>query len=228
MRIPLTPHGMRELLLYALPFLPLAVAAGVWLHPAAAIPPAAIGCAIAAFFRDPERAIPGGEETMVSPADGTVMDIEEVDEPEFIGGRATRIGIFLSILSVHVNRSPVAGVVESVRRKRGAFHLAYKPEAITENEASAIGIAAGPPWGCRILVRQITGAAARRIVCPLEPGATLARGARFGMIKFGSRTEVWIPKATPVRIAVSVGDAVRGGSSVLAFHGVASKEGGAS
>lgn len=216
MRIPLSPHGTRELLLYAFPFVPLAAAAGWLVHPAAAAVPLAIGGAVASFFRDPERRIPEGDEKLVSPADGTVMDVGEAHEPEYIAGPATRIGIFLSILDVHVNRAPASGRVEHLKRRAGAFHLAYRPEAAAENESNAIGIAAAPPWSCRLLVRQVSGAAARRIVCPLSPGQGIGRGERIGMIKFGSRTEVWIPARLAVRIAVRPGDAVRGGRTVLA------------
>ncbi len=173
---------------------------------------------VAWFFRDPERRIPAEPGLLVSPADGRVADIETVDEPAFIGGRALRVGIFLSPLNVHVNRSPALGVVRHRVFRSGRFLAAYDRRAVEENESCAIGIectaAAGRP-PLRILVRQVVGVAARRIVCPVEPGRALERGERFGMIKFGSRTELWVPEGAGFTCRVKVGEFVRGGSSVI-------------
>ena len=173
---------------------------------------------VAWFFRDPERVIPTDPGILVSPADGTVADIEEVDEPTFLGGRALRVGIFLSPLNVHVNRSPARGTVRHRVYREGKFLVAYDRRAVEENEACAIGIECEAPGGrppLRILVRQVVGAAARRIVCPVEPGRALDRGERFGMIKFGSRTELWVPLDAGFRCRVKIGDGVRGGSTVM-------------
>jgi len=147
-----------------------------------------------------------------------VADIEDVDEPDFIGGRAVRVGIFLSPLDVHVNRSPARGVVRHRAYREGKFLAAYDRRAVAENESCALGIECEAPAGkppVRILVRQVVGVAARRIVCPVEPGRALGRGERFGMIKFGSRTEVWVPASAGFRCRVRVGEAVRGGSTVI-------------
>lgn len=147
-----------------------------------------------------------------------MADIETVEEPEFLGGKALRIGIFLSPLNVHVNRSPARGVVRHRHYREGKFLAAYDRRAVEENESCALGIecpgAPGRP-PLRILVRQVVGVAARRIVCPAEPGLALERGERYGMIKFGSRTELWVPVNAGFACRVKVGDVVRGGSTVI-------------
>jgi phosphatidylserine decarboxylase len=191
-------------------------APGAW--KAAAAPFAVLAILVAWFFRDPERTIPTGPGILVSPADGVVADIETVPEPDYIGGEALRIGIFLSPLNVHVNRSPAAGVVGHRAYRAGKFLAAYDRRAVEENEACALGIALDAPGGkppVRIVVRQVVGAAARRIVCPAEPGQRLAAGERYGMIKFGSRTELWVPVAAGFACRVKVGDKVVGGETVL-------------
>jgi len=141
-----------------------------------------------------------------------VADIGIVDEPHVIGGPALRIGIFLSVFDVHVNRVPLDGEVTLLRYTRGAFHDARRPECAAENEANLVGFR-GPrgPFA----VRQIAGLVARRIVCPLQAGQACARGDRMGMIKFGSRTELLLPADAAVDVEVKVGDRVRGAASVL-------------
>jgi phosphatidylserine decarboxylase len=175
------------------------------------------------FFRDPERTTPRGEFLVIAPADGVVKDIEDVDEPKFLGERASRIGIFLSPLDVHVNRMPMDCTVVKVIYVEGKMRKAYDPLAITENEAASacIEVLGGRS---KMIVRQITGAVARRIVCPVKPGERYAAGQRYGMIKLGSRTEVWAPKSIPVRWNVKIGDRVRAGETVL---GVLEPPGGA-
>lgn len=166
------------------------------------------------FFRDPERTTPAGENLVIAPADGVVKDIEEVDEPRFLCGRASRIGIFLSPLDVHVNRMPMECKVAQVIYRKGRMLAAYDPLAITENESAAacIEVLGGRH---KMIVRQITGSLARRIVCPVRPGDRFRAGERYGMIKLGSRTEVWVPMNLPVRWNVKVGDRVRAGETVL-------------
>ena len=171
------------------------------------------------FFRNPRRQVPEEPGLLVSPADGTVTDIAEVDEPGFLRGPAVRIGIFLSIFSVHVNRAPASGRVERVEHRDGAHHDARKPACAAENESNCIGILredSGGPDGVRLLVKQISGAIAKRIVCPLEPGMAVARGGLVGMIKYGSRTELYIPVDAGARIRVKIGEKVSGGATVLA------------
>lgn len=157
------------------------------------------------FFRDPARTIPADPQTLVSPADGRVIEIL----PGSDGG--TQISIFLSIFNVHVNRSPVAGEVIDVTRSPGKFLAAWKHEASSDNVQASVTVRT-PRGDVRFV--QITGLIARRIVCYLTPGALVARGERYGLIRFGSRVDIFLPPAAePV---VRVGDRVRGGSDVIA------------
>jgi phosphatidylserine decarboxylase len=165
------------------------------------------------FFRDPERTPPEGDNALLSPADGRVADIEEVRETEFLAADAVRIGVFMSLFDVHVNRAPLAGRVVFRDYRPGKFHNALGARASRENECSLVGIERAD--GTRVLVRQIAGVIARRIVCDCEVGTELARGQRLGMVKFGSRLEVFVPKSSGFRPAVAVGDRVRAGRSVL-------------
>jgi len=161
---------------------------------------------VALFFRDPERSIPQTPETIVSPADGRVMEIV----PE--NAQTRRISIFLSLWDVHINRAPYGGVVQSVVYTPGKFLAAYRQEASWVNEANTITIA---DHGREFIVKQIAGILARRIVCRVRPGDTLEKGQRYGLIRFGSRTDLLLPATAEV--VVQVGDVVRGGETVLAF-----------
>ena len=164
-----------------------------------------------AFFRDPNRTDPSDQRAVVAAADGTVADIEEIDEKEFLKARTRRVGIFLSIFDVHTNRAPVAGRVAFQQFRKGLFFDARRPECSEKNEAMT--------WAFQnpqatIVVRQLTGAIARRIVGWSKVGDQLKRGERFGMIRFGSRTEVYLP--LDAEVLVKVGDHVKGGASVIA------------
>ena len=161
---------------------------------------------VALFFRDPERSVPQTPETIVSPADGRVMEI--VSE----NAQMQRISIFLSLWDVHINRAPYGGVVRSVVYTPGKFLAAYRQEASLVNEANTVTIA---DHGRELIVKQIAGVLARRIVCRVRPGDTLEKGQRYGLIRFGSRTDLLLPAAA--EIAVQVGDVVRGGETILAF-----------
>lgn len=210
--VPLTAYGARELVVFGGGLLVLgALAASV--EPALALVPAAGLVALAGFFRDPRRRVPRQEGILLAPADGRVADIGEVDEDEYVGERSVRIGIFLSVFDVHVNRAPLAGTVEWVQRRAGRHGAAFTAESTAGNEASMLGLRT--EGGDRIAVRQITGAVARRIVCAVAPGDRLEAGERFGMIKFGSRTELYVPVARLDRILVAVGSRVRAGESIL-------------
>lgn len=167
------------------------------------------------FFRDPERLIPSGENLIVSPADGTVTHVDEVDDPGFIGGKALRVSIFLSIFNVHINRAPCAGTVAYRKYKKGQFVTAMRADSSHLNEMMDFGLTTPDPRVPKVLVRQIAGIAARRIVCELPEGTALARGERYGMIKFGSRTEIFLPVASQVSWRVKPGDKVQGGATVL-------------
>ena len=208
MRVPVAPEGW--------PFiLPPAVAAAVaaatgW--PVAASVLAAAALAFLGFFRDPERIAPELPGAVLAPADGRVMVVTEVVDPWV--GPGTRLSIFLSPLDVHVNRAPTGGLVKNVEYTRGRFLAAYRPEASEQNERCAVSL---DGERARLTVTQISGVLARRIVCRVRPGDTLRAGERYGLIRFGSRTDLVVPSGTEVR--VRVGDRVRGGETVMGVLG---------
>jgi phosphatidylserine decarboxylase len=186
-----------------------------WAAPGVVAP----GAFLILFFRNPRRETPPGPGLLVAPADGTVRDIEVVEEKEFVGGPCVRLGVFLSVFDVHLNRAPAAGRVLWLQYRQGAFHDARSPEAVENNESNSIGILredAGGPAALRLLVKQVSGAIARRIVCPLAKGMTLDRGGLLGMIKYGSRTELYIPQSAGAEVLVRVGQKVKGGSTIVA------------
>lgn len=166
---------------------------------------------VAYFFRDPERVGERGDSLVISPADGKVVMITEVDEPAYVHGPTLRVSVFLNIFNVHVNRYPVGGVVEFVQYSPGRFFNAANSRASMENEQMSVGINTGSQ---RILVRQIAGLIARRLVTYSQEGETVEQGGRMGLMQFGSRMDVFLPPGTPVR--VRVGDAVVGGQTVIA------------
>jgi phosphatidylserine decarboxylase precursor-related protein len=220
----LVPWGRREIRRASAICAPLLAAslllAGLlsawWLAAAAAV--AILWAFLVLFFRNPRRVAPGAPGLLVAPADGIVCDLEELDEPRFIRAPALRIGIFLSVLDVHVNRAPCGARVDWLEHREGAYHDARSPRAALENESTAIGLTRleeGGPGELRLLLRQVSGAIARRIVCPLVPGMHLERGGLIGMIKFGSRTEVWVPLESGFEVAVRKGERVQGGVTVL-------------
>jgi phosphatidylserine decarboxylase len=166
---------------------------------------------VAYFFRDPERTGDRGDTLVVAPADGKVVMVTEVDEPTFIHGRALRISIFMNVFSVHVNRYPVSGVVRHVHYAPGKFLNAVAEESSLANEMRSVGIESGPH---RVLVRQIAGLVARRIVTYSREGDRATQGERFGIIRFGSRVDVFIP--TDSRLRVQLGQQTTAGTTVLA------------
>lgn len=180
--------------------------------------------AFVGFFRDPARAITTQDDLLLSPADGLVKDIELIraaDCPQlaevFEGRDMLRVGIFLSVLNVHINRAPADMVVKFREHKDGCYYDARDNRAIKENESLMLaGIATVAGKEYPIAVKQISGAIARRIVCAAEPGTRLQRGEKYGMIKFGSRTELYIPAKSGLEIAVRIGDKVQGGLTVMA------------
>ena len=163
------------------------------------------------FFRDPERELPPGEGAVISPGDGKIIDIREVEEPSFIKGACRRITIFLSVFNVHVQRAPVSGEVVHREYRPGEYAVAWHPKASEKNERSSLGLLV---HGNRVLVRQIAGLIARRIVTYPEQGEHVERGERIGIIRFGSRVDLFIPLDWSLHCAV--GDKVAGGSTVLA------------
>lgn len=204
MRIPIASEGW--------PFiLPLAAAACImgwmgWWAAATVFGLAALACL--GFFRDPERTPPDLPGAVLAPADGRVMAVAETQDPWV--GRAVRVSIFLSPLDVHVNRAPIGGLVKNVEHAPGRFVAAYRPEASDENERCTVSLEGET---ARVAVKQIAGVVARRIVCRVRAGDALKAGERFGLIRFGSRTDLIVPRGTTVKVAV--GDRVRGGESVM-------------
>jgi len=185
-----------------------------WPHPLIAILAAllvVVSSLVFYFFRDPERHPPTGDGLFVAPADGRVMTIRAMEEPIVLQGPAMQISIFMSVLNVHVNRSPMAGEVAFRQYRAGRFLPAYRSEASTENESNLLGLIEGET---RVLVKQVAGILARRIVCWPAVGERLARGQRFGLIKFGSRVDLFLPPG--VEVLVAVGDKVRAGETILA------------
>jgi len=165
------------------------------------------------FFRDPERIIPQGEGIFVSPADGKVILIKDVFEEEFLKSDAKEISIFMSPLNVHVNRAPCDGKVRAVKYSPGQYMAAYRDDAPLKNE-NIVMVLDGDDG--QILVRQVAGFVARRAVCRVKAGDILKRGERYGMIKFSSRLDVYLPKNA--RIKVKIGDRVKAGESVIAIN----------
>ena len=217
MGVPLAPAGRKEMVLLTLLLggaavlcFGLAGRGHVFLWPAGALF-AVLWLGGLAFFRDPERPIPREADIMVSPADGRVTEITRLDHHDEVGGPALRIGIFLSVFDVHINRSPCEGVVKSVRYQQGKFLDARHPDCGACNEANTVVLetANGP-----VVVRQVAGMIARRIVCSVQPGDRVQLGQRIGLIKFGSRTELIVPFQL-FSPAVQVGDKVIGATSVL-------------
>lgn len=204
MRIPVAAEGW--------PFIfPPAAAACIlgwmgWRPAAAALGAVALGCL--GFFRDPDRTAPAVPGAVLAPADGRVMRVVEIDDPWV--GRAVRVSIFLSPLDVHINRSPLAALVEGVQHAAGRFLAAYRDEASELNERCTLALQGE---SARVGVKQIAGVLARRIVCRARQGDKLQAGERYGMIRFGSRTDLVVPEGTEIR--VRVGDRVRGGETIM-------------
>ncbi len=221
MRIPLAPAGRREMLLMTLlvglPGLAMLALAGrgsLWWWPAGGVL-TMLWLGGLAFFRDPQRRIRCRPGELLAPADGRVTEVATLaDHPE-IGGPAVRTGIFLSVLDVHINRSPCAGTVRLVRYEPGAFLDARHPESGSRNEANTVVIDPDPPLAGPVVVRQVAGLIARRIVCSVGPGDRVEAGQRIGLIKFGSRTELIVPAAAYEQSAY-VGTRCRAGLTVLA------------
>ncbi len=173
------------------------------------------------FFRDPYRETPKDDSILLSPADGKITDIEIIDEPDFIGGKALRIGIFLSVFNVHINRSPCEAIVEGFCYKKGKYKNALYPESARVNESNAVYLRRVAQPEDRLVVRQISGAIARRIVCKAQKGAVLRIGEKFGMIKFGSRTELYLCASETAECMVKKGQKVKAGLTVMVKYKIA-------
>lgn len=163
------------------------------------------------FFRNPARVIPQGPHIVVAPGDGKVIAIEEEFESRFLKDRSIRLTIFLNVFDVHINRVPCDGVVQEVQYQPGLFLVASRPDATIRNEQNALMLTT--PKGVKILCVQVAGLIARRIVCWVSAGEQVRRGERFGLIRFGSRMDTFLPLGTVLKVAV--GDRVKGGETIL-------------
>lgn len=193
---------------YAIPFVLAGVLVGWLTAPLWAVPALLLAAFFLWFFRDPERAVPMTEGAIVSPADGKVTDVSTI---QVDGAARQRISIFLNVFNVHVNRSPITGVIRDVHYQRGKFGNAMSPESASENEQNIVTVEGE---GQTVVFKQIAGLLARRIVFTKKVGDKVGRGERVGLIKFGSRVDVVLDPE--VRVRVKVGDVVKGASSVLA------------
>jgi phosphatidylserine decarboxylase len=194
---------------YALPLVGASVLLGWLAGPVWALPVLLLAAFFLWFFRDPERVVPDAAGAVVSPGDGKVTDVSPV---QVDGTRRTRISIFLSVFDVHVNRSPVAGVIRDVRYQRGKFLNAMNAVSAEQNEQNIVTVECG---GQSVVFKQIAGILARRIVFTKKVGDRLERGERVGLIKFGSRVDVLLDASASLQ--VKVGERVKGGASVLAY-----------
>ncbi|KYZ77154.1 phosphatidylserine decarboxylase [Anaerosporomusa subterranea] len=203
---PIVKEGHTYILILAV----ITIILGVTLSPYWSIVPGTITAFVMFFFRNPRRNVPEDPSLILSPADGTVMSVSEVFEDQFLNAPGVKVSIFLSVFDVHVNRSPVEGDIKFQQYTCGRFKPAFKASAGFENERHAIGLECGD---MKILVTQIAGLIARRIVSWVTVGSLLERGQRYGMIKFGSCTEVVVP--LNVDIVVKKGDRVVGGETII-------------
>ncbi len=165
------------------------------------------------FFRDPDRKTPQGENLIISPADGKIILIEEVEEKEFFKGPCKKVSIFMSAFNVHVNRNPIDGKVVYFNYKKGAFHQAFKDDASYENEQTVVGV---ENKDIKILYKQIAGIFARRIVCHIREGNQVKQGEKFGLIKFGSRMDVFMPLSVEVKVQLK--DKVKAGETIIGIY----------
>jgi len=169
-----------------------------------------LSCFFLFFFRDPERKAPIGENLILSSADGKVILIKPFENLEFIGGKGTLVSVFMSVFNVHVNRAPISGKVKYFKYNPGKFHPAFKDKASLENEQTELGL---ENERGRIILRQIAGIIARRIVCKIESRDSVKIGERFGMIKFGSRVDLFLPEN--VDIKVNLNQKVKAGETII-------------
>lgn len=207
-RIPIAKEGYPFILISLAPVVAVLVAGFCWLE-WIFVP---IALFVINFFRDPERDVPADEASIVSPADGRVIKVERVAENRFTEGDALMICIFMNVFNVHVNRSPTSGRIVKIMYNPGKFFNASYDKAALENEQNCLVVETS--WGKKLAFNQIAGLIARRIVCRVATGDTLKKGERFGMIRFGSRVDVYLP--VECEAAVNIGDKVAAGSSVIA------------
>ncbi|MCP4592900.1 MAG: phosphatidylserine decarboxylase [bacterium] len=223
--MPIAREGWRELLLGTVVLAALAVVGALWFWPAV-VPCVVVWLWLVSFFRDPRRLRTYAPGEFCSPADGTVTEVAELDHYDPLDGPAVRIGIFLSLFNVHINRSPCHGRVRSVEHRSGGFLDARHPDSSRLNESVTVVLDPADGLPGPVVVRQVAGLIARRIVCHGKVGDEWPIGHRFGMIKFGSRTELIIPRLPETEVRVSPGDRVRAGLSIIAAQPAGIPEGG--
>jgi len=217
-KIPFARWGLAELQLMGYPLLAatvLVLISPLWYL---SIVPGVVLVLVVYFFRDPPRRVPIDAGCLVAPADGKVVEITQLDYDEFVGGPAVKIGIFLSIFNVHINRSPARARVIRLRYSPGLFLNALNADSLIYNESLWIGLEEEDAPHRRLVVRQIAGLFARRIVCNLRPGEIVERGHKFGMIKLGSRTELTLPVEGNLHIPLAIGQRVKAGSTMVARY----------
>ena len=223
MRLPLTKYGWPEVAVFpagVLAIMVILMLGGIPFLPGWAVAPieallAVVFIWVLTFFRDPYRRCPADKNILLAPADGQITNIETVEEDSFIGETALRVGIFLSIFDVHINRAPCNVKVEKITYKKGEYRNAIKPQSGRVNESNDLWLIRTDPPADKLIVRQISGAIARRIVCRTSEGQQLQSGEKFGMIKFGSRTELYAPAGENLKCLVKVGDKVKAGLTPL-------------
>jgi len=204
--IRIAPDGYPFIIIFAL----ITILVYVFGKPWIAVLSLAFTLFMVLFFRDPDRTIPEDKGVFVSPADGKIILIKDVYEKDYLKAESKEISIFMSIFNVHVNRAPCEGNVSLIKHSPGKFLVAHKDAASIENE-NTVMVLEGKDG--KILIRQVAGLIARRIVCKVKAGDMLRRGERYGMIKFGSRLDIYLPK--DVEIKVRLGDKVKAGETVI-------------
>ena len=213
MRIPLTKYGIRELVLFGIPCV-TGIGLSLVLLPWIAPIPIFFLAFLFNFFRDPNRHTPQGAGLIIAPADGTVSHIVPVFEDNYLKCDTTKISIFMSVLNVHVTRVPVYGRVAFIKHTKGKFLDARDDECFSSNENNLMGLSIMGS-STKIAVKQIAGKIAKRIVCACKTGDVFEQGQRFGMIKFGSRVEVFVPNSVKLDVMVRVGEKVTAGKTIL-------------
>ncbi len=215
MRLPLARYCIVDLLIIGGMLLAASVLAWLYVSVWLAVPFLVLFIFLLFFFRDPARKIPAQAGIVVSPADGRVVEIDQVQDCPLVPGRTLKIGIFMSVFDAHLNRSPAAGTVTTLNYVPGRFFNALRARASADNESNSVLLNCPEVPGQSVLVKQIAGVLARRIVCRCKLSQRLDRGESFGMIKFGSRVELYLPYSQKLRLRVSKGQKVKAGSTVL-------------
>lgn len=215
--MPIAPEGSRIIVAAAALF--GALAFGLWfVQWSLALLPLLLWIGVVLFFRDPRRVTRCTQAEYCAPADGRIADVTFLDEYPRVSGACVRIGTFLSLFDVHINRAPCSGRVREVVYQPGRFRAAYNPEAAAVNESNTIVLERNGVAPQTLVVRQVAGVVARRIVCSAKPGDEVVAGERIGLIRFGSRTELILPMLPGTEVLVGVGERVRAGQTIIARH----------